>query len=336
MANQIKIARLERKATSGDITSQFYLSIVYEDGRDNVRNLSKSFEWCIKAARAGDRQSQYRLSKKFESGSGLEKSDLISAVFWLEKAASSGYLQAKFELGYRLLFGVSGAQKSLTKAKRWLASAARDGHSEANYYLGYLYLNGLGFAENTSAAFYFFSKAASLNSAKAQCSLAFMFEHGIGCQANYLISIQLYEQSANQGHAGAQFSLGCLYMNQGNSKQAIAWLEKAAKNSVSPAQAILAQLYMNGIEVKKDFVKALSWCFVVQMSDETDLATLQIANSCYESMAAFAPQSDMDAAYTVACNWLEQREEEQSYVQIDWVEQIKKGMAFYANKKRWD
>lgn len=336
MAKTSKIAKLEKKAAAGDLDAQFYLAIAYEDGRETTQDLEKSFKWCMSAALAGDKQCQYKLSKKFGIGSGIAQRDPIAALHWLEIAAASGHIEACFELGYYYLFGIVPVKQSITKARKWLGAAAKKGHGEANYYFGQTHLNGPDATINHAIAFKYFLKAASLGSAKAQCALGYMFEHGIACQVSFAVSKSYYEQAAKKGHAGAQYALGCVCQNKLQSREALYWLEKAAQRSVPPAQSLLVNIYMKGLGVKRDYVKALCWCFIIETCSETSSEYFQNAHALIKEMKAFVPQHDVDTAYTLACEWLEKREIENAISQIDWDLQIKKEIEKYAGQTRRD
>lgn len=336
MAKVTKIAKLEKKALAGDLDAQFYLSIAYEDGRETPPDLEKSIKWCMSAALAGDKQCQYKLAKTFETGSGIIKRDPLNAIHWLEMAAANEHIEACFEIGHRYLFGISPLKKSISKAKKWLGTAANKGHADANYYFGQTYFCGRAAAINHDIAFKYFLKAASFGSTKAQCALGYMFEHGIACQANFSISKNYYLQAAKQGHAGAQYALGCVCQHKQMSGEALYWLEKAAKRSVPPAQSLLVDIYMKGLGVKRDFVKALCWCFIIETCSETHTEFFQNAHALIKEMKTFVPQYDVDTAYTLACEWLEKREIENAPTQIDWDEQIKEEIGKYARQTRRD
>jgi len=259
--------QLENRACSGDVTAQYYLSIVYEEARYGQQDLVASAIWCEQAARAGDRQSQYRLSKMLESGRGFDKIHLRASWYWLEQAAQAGHIEACFSLGVRYLFGAYGVRKSIRKARLWLLASARACHAEANYYLGYMYLNAYGVNEQPGEAFHFFSRAVELGSVKAQCSLAAMLEHGIACEIDHERSQKLYELAADNGHTGAQMYLATRAFSLANYSQALYRFEQAANAGVTEAQAFLVWLLSRGPLALQNKARALFWCFVLQHTD---------------------------------------------------------------------
>lgn len=116
---------VKSKAEAGDLQAQYYLSVMYEEGRGVERDPALSHEWCTRAAQGGDRQSQYRLAKILETGRGLPKAKLRAAWYWLEKAATAGHTQARFELGLRHLFGSCGVRQSYVRARKMAQCSSR-------------------------------------------------------------------------------------------------------------------------------------------------------------------------------------------------------------------
>ncbi len=307
--SKTNIARFENAAAMGDVQAQFYLSVIYEDGRGVKVDPVKAANWCMKAAEAGDKLSQFRLAKMLEYGRGFEKPNRRAAWHWLKQSASQGHVLAQYELGLRHLFGLAGVRKSFTLAKRYLSAAASSKHHEAAYYLGFMHMNGLGCVQDEGEAFQYFRHASALGSIKAKCSLAFLHEHGKGCQKDPLKAWMLYEQAASGGHLGAQFGLACLAISLKQYKDALVWLEIAANNGVTAAQSVLAEFYMNGIQVHRDFETSLMWCMVVQNTDDADEDSLERASACYQLLLDRATQKDIDRAYTRASEWQARRNE---------------------------
>lgn len=330
------MSKLEDLAKNGDVGAQYYLSILLEDGVVLPQDSFQSAKWCTEAARAGDRLAQYRLSKMLESGRGFDKRHEREAWYWLKKAAAKGHTQAQFELGLRHLFGVCGVFKSFYHARRWLRAAAEREHSEAAYYLGFMYRHGLSVVASQESAFFWFQKSARLGYSKALCALGCMYEHGIGCAKNLDQSRCHYEGAATTGHVGAQFGLGLLCFSCGRHNDAIIWLDIAANNGVLEAQAALADIYVNGIGIKRDLVAAAMWCIVVENSDEVAEELLTAVQRCHRIVAASAKQNQLDSAYTKAWDWLSRRAELPLVVETDWNERIKMEIAAYEKRtKRW-
>lgn len=291
------ILSLMERAEHGDIDAQFYLSVVFEEGRGVKCNINAALMWCQRAAQCGDTLSQFRLAKM------LENSDKQSSQFWLEQAASAGHVQSMYELGQNHLLGSNGAEKSYAKAKKWLLLAAKGEHAEANYYLGFIYTRGLGCKENPRKALQYFGTAAKLNSLKAQCSLAYMLEHGVGCKCDQQLSYQLYQRSASRGHIGAQFALACILLSRSDFEGAFLWFYKAAQSGLPEAQASLAKLYMDGMGTPRDITAALTWCFIVQRDPAAPHQAKEAVRQYLTNLERLAHQHQIDDAYTRAARW---------------------------------
>lgn len=327
------LRRLGKRACAGDASAQAYLSIVYEDGRGLKRDAEKAALWCIRAAKSGDRQSQYRASRMLDIGRGFEKKHERAAWFWLEKAAQAGHVQAQFDLGQRFLLGVRGVRKSVSRAGQYFRAAAERDHAEANYYLGFMHSRGLGFPPDAGAAHSYLQCAAELGSLNAKCALAHMCAHGEGCEVDNDRSYRLYEQAAAGGHAGAPFGLACLCLTTQKYKDARIWLELAAHNGIVPAQAVLAKFLHHGPKAFADKPTALTWCFIVQESPDADEDSLDITRFCQAELERALTNEQWWQSFEDAHRWLEKRGRLPLVEETDWVARFRQEKLFYESKK---
>lgn len=299
------IQSIENRAASGDVNAQYYLSLLYEGTKDCPKNLQKSAEWCTKAAKAGDRLSQFRLAHLHKTGQGFDKARDRAYWYWLKESANNGHTRAQFELGVRHLFGTCGVRKSLGHARRYLLEAANREHAEAMYYLGFMNMHALGCTHDCGSAYMWFCRAADLNCEKAQCSLGFFYAHGICCDQDMEMARYWYERGAMRGHVGAQFALGCLYSSLGRYKDAIVWFGICANQSIVQAQALLAKMYMQGMGIEKDPVTALKWCLIVQAQTDVDIDSLETVLRCQSKILMKCAPSLLKEATQMAEDWFE-------------------------------
>ncbi len=85
----------EKSATKGHMLSMAELAVLYQI--PVCMNYQKAFEWALKAASAGDPQSEFILGNLYYFGRGCE-SNPNEAVLWYKKALKHGFYQAKFML----------------------------------------------------------------------------------------------------------------------------------------------------------------------------------------------------------------------------------------------
>jgi TPR repeat protein len=285
------------------------------------------------AAQNGDTLSQYRVSKMLESGHGFAAKQEIAAWHWLEEAAKNGHVQALYDLGLRYFLGINGVSKSVIKAKVFFLEAAAREHPEAMYYLGHMHSIGIGFSQNNEVAARYFREASQRGSLRAKCALAFMHAHGQGCELNNEVSQQLYEEAAQGGHLGAQFGLACLSLSRSNYKDARIWLNLAAHNDVTPAQAVYAKFLADGPAEYRDKIQALMWCDVVLDTAEADSDSTLIVESIKERLVQIMPLWQRHEASRKAGCWLARRSEIPQTREIDWSIQVRLEMQYYESKK---
>lgn len=84
----------EKAAAAGNEKAQYYLGLMYYQGKGVKADYNKAVEWFTKSANAGNEKAQYYLGVCYYYGKGVAK-DTVAAKDWFTKAASKGYKQAK-------------------------------------------------------------------------------------------------------------------------------------------------------------------------------------------------------------------------------------------------
>lgn len=98
--------------------------------------------WYHKAAESGDRDAQFLLAVKYETGTDVPR-DKAKALAWFKQAAEQGHVEAQFKLAL-IYSGLDDKFRDLPEAVRWTEASARNGYGPAQYNLGVAYLNGAG------------------------------------------------------------------------------------------------------------------------------------------------------------------------------------------------
>ena len=122
--------RLSKDADLNDKSIQFYLGVMYMDGRGVPKDDSEAVKWYRKAV------EQYR------------------------KSAEQGYARAQYNLGVMYANG-RGVAKDESEAVKWYRKSAEQGNVGAQFYLGFMYENGEGVTKDDSEAVKWFRKAAA-------------------------------------------------------------------------------------------------------------------------------------------------------------------------------
>jgi hypothetical protein len=163
-----------KAAYLGNDSAAFYMGVAHEEARGIEKDDKKAIQWYLKAANAGIRSAEERLSKydilKFIKSTDLEyvtfkanrgDTDAIlllskyyvkigddEALDWLKKLADKGNLEAYKILGEIYLEGKCGLTKNYSEAGKWFEKAESQGDLFATKQLAFMYLDTLIGKEN--------------------------------------------------------------------------------------------------------------------------------------------------------------------------------------------
>ncbi|MDE6195037.1 MAG: hypothetical protein K2M83_13760 [Muribaculaceae bacterium] len=285
---------LEAKAQNGDAFAQAQLGYCYHAGAGTEQDYTKAFEWFKKSAENGNSYSMYYMGRSLLFGEGTED-DQYEAVKWFEKSYAHGYEKAKEMLSQIALpeesFGLKlitlaeegdvEAQNALgaflwsqlnmkgiyeikdnNKAFYWMQKAAEGGNINAIHDLAIFYMRGDGTAKNENEGARYFQIAADKGLKSAQHNLALCYLKGVGVETDNIKALYWLVTAAESGHDQSMLMLGLIYENgeygvTPDLSIAIDWYNKAARSKSDYAMVRLADFYMQGKGVKKDFWKAV-------------------------------------------------------------------------------
>lgn len=112
-------------AETGDEVAEFYLGIMYENGRAVPQDAGQAAIWYRRAADQNLAKAQYYLSRLYSDGRGVAQDDAL-AVMWLRRAASQNYPEAQRALSLKYTLG-EGVPQDYLRAYMWLTLATRAG-----------------------------------------------------------------------------------------------------------------------------------------------------------------------------------------------------------------
>jgi len=146
------------QAKRGDPVAQFNLGAMYDSGYyDLPQNYAEALKWYLRAADQGSYSAQYYLAIMYAEGKGVRK-NLAKAAKWYRKSAQ-WYPWAQLQLGIMYTKG-QGVWKNHAKAAKWFREAAERRLAEAQYRLGVMYAEGRGVARDDVEAHAWLSLAA--------------------------------------------------------------------------------------------------------------------------------------------------------------------------------
>lgn len=142
----VKLQPLLRRAKKGDPNAQFLVAMLYLNGEEIRKDISKALFWLEKSSENGDADAIMRLGELYWCGSGKICVNEIRAIELFKRAANKGVVKAQYLLG--VIFATDEKFYNPTEAVIWYRMAAKSGDLEALYNLGVMYQLGEGVKRN--------------------------------------------------------------------------------------------------------------------------------------------------------------------------------------------
>jgi uncharacterized protein len=171
-------------AEKGDTTAQYYLGLMYKEGKGVSRNFKEAAKWIQLVAEKGDATAQYQIAEMHEKGEGVPKS-AKKAVRWYRKVALKGYVDAQYKLGEMYENG-QGVSKNLKEALEWYKLVAGQKYMDAQHKVGQMYYQGRGTIKDYLKAFEWYELSADKEYGPAQADLGRMYHEGRGVSKDYI------------------------------------------------------------------------------------------------------------------------------------------------------
>jgi TPR repeat protein len=181
---QHDVESLSSEARSGSPEAQYWLALVYEQGKLVPRDMAQSENLLVKSAEQGFVRSEANL------GMVLKDKDRPASERWLLRAAEQGDPEAQFWLGVAYddnWYGTTDAQL----AARWFEKAAAQGHPDAQAILDQMCKEGRGVEQNYAMAAEWFRKAAEHvpdlgGAGQGRNELGLLYVDGLGVPKDYV------------------------------------------------------------------------------------------------------------------------------------------------------
>lgn len=246
-------------AERGHAEAQYHYALC----RSKKRDFETAAEWFLKAAEMGVASAKTRLAELGETfyreGQELDgKKDFKMAAEQYLLGAQAGHAKAQFCIGYDYAKG-EGVEKNLSEAAKWYRKSAEQGYAGAQNNLANLYYYGNGVEKDYAEAYKWYSEAAAQKNKNSQLGLGRCYENGHGVEKDLTQAMLWYGKAAAQEDKNAQARLGALYYAAEKYKDAVSWLEKAAKQGVAAAQVDLGKCYEYGNGVMRSKLTAKKW-----------------------------------------------------------------------------
>jgi TPR repeat protein len=185
-------------ARSGNPEAQYWLALVYEEGRLVPKDMAQFESWLVKSAEQGFVRSEARL------GLFLKDKERPASERWLLRAAEQGDAEAQFWLGVAYddnWYGTTDPQL----AARWFEKSAAQGHPDAQAILGEMYEEGRGVEQNYGMAAEWFRKAAEHvpdlgGAGQGRNELGMLYIDGLGVPKDYVQAYMWFTLAHNEGN----------------------------------------------------------------------------------------------------------------------------------------
>jgi TPR repeat protein len=155
------LKELRPLAEQGHAGAQFYLGVMYENGRGVPQDYKEAAKWFHKAAEQGDADAQNNLGVMYAEGQGVPQ-DYTEAAKWFRKAAEQGYAGAQNNLGVMYDKG-QGVPQDYKEAAKWYHKAAEQGGALVQNKLGMFYELGIGVPKDKVLAYALYNHSAAID-----------------------------------------------------------------------------------------------------------------------------------------------------------------------------
>lgn len=223
----------------------------------------------VEALQSKDAKAMYAIGMMYMDGVNTEQ-DYIQSREWLQKASNLGNTDAMVALAYLYTLDkrVTKFDKSNTRAKKWISMAEKEGNPRALYQLGIWYERGIVFQKDYDVAFEYFKKSAETGEVNAYVKLFLYYYFGRGTEVNVkkaienLIKIKK-ETKSPQAKNFTISLLGQIYMElallTNDPKLKFSLYELAWSHGNRMAVDAIADMYSEGVGVRKDYLEAQKW-----------------------------------------------------------------------------
>ena len=181
----------------------------------------------------------------------------------LMEKAQSGDAQAQYEIGYRYING-SYYLKDIPAGLRWLELAAKQYHVKAQSFLANYYFNHQqSYPDKQQEIISWCEYAALRKDADAEALWGEILCSGFATSTPSSEGISYLQKHAKQGHLRSQYILAQQYLSgeliNKDFSQAKYWVDLAAKSGYAPAQQLLGKMYQQGKGVAVNPTEARYW-----------------------------------------------------------------------------
>lgn len=192
--------------TEPSVLAQFFLGLIYHQGRGIPQNYQEALNWYRRAANNGFVHAYYHLGQMYHKGDGVKQNSSEAARLY-RLAADQGLSDAQNSLG-DMYYNGDKRKLYLIESVKWYRKAAEQGNVLAQTNLGHMYFWGEGVEQSFSKALAYYRSAAKQGDIEAMAQVGHIYEHGLGIGENQKKAQSLYLAVARQADANTLLLLG--------------------------------------------------------------------------------------------------------------------------------
>ncbi len=218
---------------NNDSVAMYAIGMMYAQGVNITKDFTQAREWFLQAAKFGNSDAMIqlaRISALDKSITGFERND-EEVRKWIEQAVRSKNPKAYVEIGRMYEIGFI-YEVNIPKSIKFYQLAAQVGNTDAYAKLATIFLFGKGVDKDIRKAINYLRILKKLTS-----------NEGVKKQVDEYLAQIYFELALEQKNGKAKYQFFHLAWDHGNKKAADA----------------IADMYFEGIGVKKDYLKALEW-----------------------------------------------------------------------------
>lgn len=218
---------------NNDSVAMYAIGMMYAQAVNVNKDFTQAREWFLQAAKLGNSDSMIqlaRISALDKEISGFERND-EEVRKWIEQAVRNKNPKAYVEIGRMYEIGFI-YEINIPKAIKFYQLAAQVGNTDAYAKLATIFLFGKGVDKDIRKAINYLRILKKLTS-----------NEGVKKQVDEYLAQIYFELALEQKNGKAKYQFFHLAWDHGNKKAADA----------------IADMYFEGIGVKKDYLKALEW-----------------------------------------------------------------------------
>ena len=226
----------------------------------NERRFEQAFDIYRQCAEDGDRLSKCRMGEMYYDGLGVDKRPL-KAFGLIKESYDPDCMETVYQLGKCHFEGI-GTSVDQARGFEMIISAAERGYPPAENYVAGLYLEGPYVEKDANRAMVWLRKAVEHEDPKALYNMANFLYNGNHVGMNQHKAMVMWKRSFQLHYPQALGKLGMAYMDDTDhrdTEKGLRCLEKAALLGDGDAAEILADSYVDGMDIKRDEGKAVEF-----------------------------------------------------------------------------